>query len=212
MKAPNAGLAAERPCMSRWCERCRQVCADTDGPCPRCGAAAVTSGSAADVRPPPSAPRSRLSDSEVDLGGPQGAADDLAGPPSGASFVSWAALFEQQSTCAEDRAAVLGTASSARTLLDQAPTGLGNNGMVDFDKQSSSRFEPPAGARVAFAQDAAGTDGQRAPAARRRFNRAVLLAVALVGVSAALALWSAGALLDRSAPSPDRPASLKSAP
>lgn len=207
--------------MSRWCERCRQVCEDTDGLCPRCGTQAVTTASA-DVTP---APVGQLqlncpgkSDSEIDLGAPVAPADGLSGPPSGASFVSWGALLKPQPFAPTEDVppVVMGSMSSARILLDQSATGAEE--AVDLGSHAGSTSSgPPSGASFVSwgALVPAGVaPGENIQAGSHPWRHRLLLALAaaLLAAVASFALWSAAPSLGLPAPSPDEPAPLDPAP
>lgn len=173
--------------MARICQRCRQPCTDQEGSCPRCGTNVLTVASL-DTTPAPAGqlernavakPRLPKTDSAVDFD--IGAPDELTGPPSGASFVSWGALAAPPSVPEdnpEDKPVVMGTASSARFLLDQAehvdlasPIGVPPSG-------------PPSGASfVSWGSLASAQHVQR----RTRW-RLVLLALIGIALAAGLAL------------------------
>jgi hypothetical protein len=147
--------------MPQYCNCCCQEFDDRLGLCPRCYPT--------DTTPPPNFQKKRARkrpDSEIDLGGPI-AADDLIGPPSGGSFVSWAA----KPILAKGRepSVVKGVKSKANQLLDQAcqsvstPTGLAEN-----------------------------HGGTKAESAQRGARWIAFLAGVLLATATCVALWVAG--------------------
>ena len=78
--------------MARLCDSCKKPCPDHLAECPHChsrlpaGTQPAGGGQSAGAAVPSS------SDSEIDLGSPVTAPNDLSGPPSGASFESWLSL------------------------------------------------------------------------------------------------------------------------
>lgn len=173
--------------MARFCQRCRQPCTDQEGACPRCGTNLLTAPGL-DATPAPTGqlersavqPRRTQSDSVVDLDlGFGTAADDVTGPPSGASFVSWGALAPQPPVSEDDKQpAVLGAASSACILLNQAET-------VDLASTAGvAPTAPPSGASFV----SWGTLASAQHVQRRTRWRLVLLALIGVALAAGLAL------------------------
>jgi hypothetical protein len=149
--------------MSQYCEHCHQEFDDRLGLCPRCYPV--------DITPPPNFQKRRARkrpDSEIDLGGPS-AANDLTGPPSGGSFISWAA--KPSPAKGREQSVVKGVKAKANQLLDQA-------------NQASRSVSTP----TSLAENRSGTRSQLARGSRWiGFLAGVLLATATC-----LALWVAG--------------------
>lgn len=201
--------------MSQFCERCRQVCDTEETSCPRCGIPVLTAVAGADVTPTPigqlnlagpATPR-RKSDSDVDLGGPLPGTDDLAGPPSGASFVSWVALVQPPIEPVDNQVPVMmGSASSARILLDPIACVPATDNPVDRSaKVGSLCGDLPGGGRLA--SGIARTPVGQA-AARGSYGWVAGMLFAILAAAASLALgWSArhpaDPFFDRPTPSPD---------
>jgi hypothetical protein len=117
--------------MPQFCEYCRQEFDDRLGLCPRCYPV--------DTTPLPNLQKKRARkrpDSEIDLGGPI-AANDLTGPPSGGSFVSWAAKprpVKGQGVQGATKASVLlAEAGSAQKSVS------GHSGLVESDTGTRAR-------------------------------------------------------------------------
>jgi hypothetical protein len=129
--------------MAKYCNVCRQSYSVEYESCPFCEVPArldrsrTREGALADAKPQSTGPRSsaRLllgqsepsndtGDADIDLGSPSLSAKGAdAGPPSGASFISWTALINARKDFDDDRSADSAPASpgpgpSARSLLD----------------------------------------------------------------------------------------------